>query len=111
MTTPTPAPADENIFDLDAALAEARAANPRAPFRFRYGGEVFTMRAPEECDWLAAAAWDGGDAQPLIIEMLGEDYRRFANQRVPAKAVNRLFMEALKYYGTTPGESPASLPS
>lgn len=92
-------------FDLDAVDAEAR----EEPFRFRLGGEVFTMLPPEEVDWQVADDISGGEGlKAFVAELLGEDYERFAAHKVSSRKLGLLIDACTTHYGVTPGESRAS---
>lgn len=99
-------------FDLDAHVDAMAKEAVGEPFSFRLGGERFTMAAPEDSDWRLAVGLDdenAGSLKPFLEELLGEDqFERFMEHRLPAKALGELIRRCQAHYGTTPGESKAS---
>lgn len=96
--------------DLDALESEAT----QKPFRFRLGGEVFTMFGPDDVDWQVQAALDTDNVASLrafIRELLGGDdetFGRFCAHKLPGRKLNRLIKDCYAHYAVTPPESPAS---
>lgn len=93
-------------FDLDAIVNEAR----EEYFTFTFKGEVFTMLPPEEADWQVTAklGGEGGDMTSFVAELLGDDWDRFSQHKLPNAALGKLIEECQAFYGITPGESKAS---
>ncbi len=92
-------------FDLDAVENEAR----ETTFTFRLGGEMFTMLPPEDVDWQIAENISGGEGlRAFVAELMGEDYERFAQHKLPSRKLGLLIEECIRFYGVSPGESKAS---
>ncbi|MEU6725465.1 hypothetical protein ABZ917_17295 [Nonomuraea wenchangensis] len=92
-------------FDLDAVENEAT----QEPFTFTFGGEVFTMLAPEDIDWQALADTSAPDwLLTYVAALLGDDFERFAAHEVPTRKLNKLLEACQEHYGVTPGGSKAS---
>lgn len=96
--------------DLDALEAEAQ----QKPFRFRLGGEVFTMYGPDDVDWrvqLALDTDDLGSMKAFIKELLGADenvFERFEAKRLTGGKLSRLIKDCYAHYGVSAPESQAS---
>lgn len=91
--------------DLDALEAEAR----DEPFTFKLGGEVFTMLPPEEADWqISASLSEGEGLQEFVAALLGDDYERFTQHKLPTWKLTKLIDQCTAHYNITPGESRAS---
>lgn len=92
----------EEVFDLDAVVAEAE----QTPFRFKFGGEEFTMSPLDLKMGLKELT-----TVELFQAILGEEqWARIVAS--PARLTEPAFVALLdrwtKHYGMAPGESPAS---
>jgi hypothetical protein len=93
-----------DVFDLDSLAAEAGAE----PFRFRLGGEEFTLPAATDLDWRDARALERGELETAFPALLGDQYERFAAQPLGVGKLAKLIEGYMRHQGLTPGESPAS---
>lgn len=92
-------------FDADAIEDEAEEAS----FNFTLGGKIWTLRSPEDADWVAQDSVGGpGGMQAWMREVLDGDYDEFAKQHCSQKRLNKIIEACQRHYGITPGESEAS---
>lgn len=97
-----------DIFDLDAYVAEHR----KAPYRFRYGGQMWELPHAADTDWRVNEAADQGDVEAirtLFRRGMGpEQWERFEELPQPSGGMGELFRRWQAHWGVKPGESPAS---
>lgn len=102
MTTSVP-----EEFDLDALLADLDQNRPK--FRFRFGGEAYSL--PPKVDLRAAAAMQAGDLHAGLRLLLGaEQWERLcaAEATFDQDALTALMERYVAYTGASVGESSAS---
>lgn len=97
---------DDEMFDLDAVLAEA--APTGKPFHWRFGGETFTL--PAQPDFRAIAAMQGGDVIVSLRLLLGHEWDRLVKVEAvfDERAFDKLVDAYLKFLRVSRGESEAS---
>lgn len=104
---------DTPSVDLNLDKLEREGA-PR-PFSFVLGGKHVTAQDPMEMDWKDAAkveaAFGSGDYESALQIILGDEFEKVSDERLPGWKLNRLITSVMEHYGQTlgdPGESPAS---
>jgi hypothetical protein len=99
---------DDGMFDLDVL---ERDVTPE-PFRFRLGGQTWTMADPPSMDWKAGGPLNSGDPLLIMETFLGpEQWERFKTLDMPGWKLDRLFRAWGAHFGVEIPESQASPPS
>lgn len=92
-SAPGPRPA---VFDLDSLERDGEVVEP---FRAVVGGEEFVFGDVEDVDWQDAVALRVDQPQELLRSLLGEDFDRFAEKRMPLWKLNALCEALDQHYG------------
>lgn len=97
---------DDGVFDADALTPRDK----KEPFRFRFGGEVFTTRDPMEFNIVALRGSMQDPAENLAAMLGEEEWDRLASldavfDMEHADAVAEAYF---KHHGLTPGKQPGS---
>jgi hypothetical protein len=99
---------DEDLFDLDDYIAE----NAKEPYRFKRGGQTFSLPHFSDVDWRIAEAAESGQVgalREIFRRSFGEDqWAEFENYPQPSGAIGELFRRWQKHAGLKPGESQGS---
>jgi hypothetical protein len=102
---------DDDEFDLDAAAAESA----KAPLRFRWKGESWSMKHMSSVDWRIIEAANSGEftliRKAFSAAMGKEQFERWEEVDQDLDAVTMLFTRWREHAGVTEGESPASADS
>lgn len=103
------APEVEDIFDLDALIAERE---EKAPFVFRFGGEAYSL--PPRPDLRAAAAFSDeriNDGFRILLGAAQWERLQAAEQVFDDKAFESMYLAYQAHIGADLGESSASAKS
>lgn len=101
----TKKPASDEVFDLDAVAAESQGT----AFRFKLGGEEFTLPAAGDVDWRQAQLLESGKIDAALMGMMGEEqYHRFYRHDLTVAAMSKLMERYMAHQGVKPGELGAS---
>jgi hypothetical protein len=98
---------EPEMLDLDAAI---KPRDQKEPFRFRFGGEVFTTRDPMGLDIVAMRGQMNDPAENLAAMLGEEEWARLEGLKATftlahAEALAEAYF---RHHGIDPGRSPGS---